>query len=86
MPTYSVTLDAPLPRAEEIAAELFDLGATGVEIRDGEGTPMPGARLPPAGRALLVAWFADRAEAEEAVRAHGGALEELPDEDWGEGW
>jgi ribosomal protein L11 methyltransferase len=86
MPTYSVTVEAPLPRAEEIAAELFDLGASGVEVRDGEETPMPGARTPPVGSALLVAWFADRAGAEAAAGAHGGILEELPDEDWGEGW
>jgi ribosomal protein L11 methyltransferase len=47
---------------------------------------MPGVPLPPAGRALLVAWFADRGAAEDARAAQGGAVAEVADEDWGEGW
>jgi ribosomal protein L11 methyltransferase len=86
MPTWSLTLETAAALAEERAAALFDLGASGVEVRDGEGTPMPGAVLPPPGRALLVAWFAERAAAEAARAAHGGALAEVADEDWGEGW
>ncbi len=86
VPTFSLTVEVPVPRAEDVAAELFDLGASGVEIRDGEGTPMPGARLPPPGRALLVAWFPDRAAARDAAAGHGGEVAEVADEDWGEGW
>ncbi len=86
VPTFSLTLEVAVPRAEDVAAELFDAGAAGVEIRDGEGTPMPGARLPPPGRALLVAWFPDRAAADGAAAEHGGEVAEVPDEDWGEGW
>ncbi|HEX9399629.1 MAG TPA: 50S ribosomal protein L11 methyltransferase [Anaeromyxobacter sp.] len=86
MPTWSLTLETDAPLAEERAAELFELGASGVEVRDGEGTPMPGTPLPPPGRALLVAWFAERVAAEEARAGHGGDLAEVPDEDWGEGW
>ncbi|HEY6004687.1 MAG TPA: 50S ribosomal protein L11 methyltransferase [Anaeromyxobacter sp.] len=86
MPTFSLTLDADAAAAEDLAAGLFDLGAAGVEIRDGEGTPMPGARLPPPGRALLVAFFESRDDAEGAAARHGGALDLVPDEDWGEGW
>jgi ribosomal protein L11 methyltransferase len=86
MPTWSLTLETDAALAEERAAGLFDLGASGVEVRDGEGTPMPGALLAPPGRALLVAWFAERAAAEAARAAHGGALAEVADEDWGEGW
>jgi ribosomal protein L11 methyltransferase len=86
VPTFSLTLEAPLPRAEEIASDLFDLGASGVEVRDGEGTPMPGARLPSAGNALLVAWFPDRPAADAGARRHGGDVAEVPDEDWSEGW
>ena len=86
MPTFSLTVEVPLPRAEELAAELFDAGASGVEIRDGEGTPMPGARLPPPGQALLVAWFPDRADAAGALAEYGGEVAEVADEDWGEGW
>jgi ribosomal protein L11 methyltransferase len=86
VPTFSLTVEVPLPRAEDVASELFDAGASGVEIRDGEGTPMPGTRLPAAGNALLVAWFPDRAAAGDASAAHGGEVAEVADEDWGEGW
>ncbi len=86
MPTFSVTLEVPLARAEPVAADLFDAGASGVEIRDGEGTPMPGARVPAQGNALLVGWFAERAAAADAAALHGGEVAEVADEDWGEGW
>ncbi len=86
MPTFSVTLETDPPHAETISSDLFDTGASGVEIRDGEETPMPGIPVPPPGRALLVAWFADRAGADEAARLHGGVVAEVADEDWGEGW
>ncbi len=86
MPTFSLTVETDPQHAETISSDLFDLGASGVEIRDGEATPMPGIALPPAGRALLVAWFADRPGADEAARLHGGVVSEVTDEDWGEGW
>ena len=86
MSTWSLTLETDAVLAEEWSAELFDLGASGVELRDGEGTPMPGVETPPPGRALLVAWFAERPAAEAARSVHGGTVAEVPDEDWGEGW
>jgi ribosomal protein L11 methyltransferase len=86
VPTFSLTLECAAPAAEDLASELFDLGASGVEIRDGEGTPMPGAALPPPGRALLVAYFADREAAVGAEARHGGAVAAVADEDWGEEW
>jgi ribosomal protein L11 methyltransferase len=86
MPTWSVTLETDAAEAEDRAADMFDLGASGVEVRDGEGTPMPGVIVPPPGRALVVAWFAERSEAAAAARAHGADLAEVADEDWGEGW
>lgn len=86
MPTWSLTLETDAALAEERSADLFDLGASGVEVRDGEGTPMPGTPPPPPGRAVLVAYFADRAAALEARSVHGGMAAEVADEDWGEGW
>jgi len=86
MPSWSLTVDTDAARAEERSAELFELGASGVEVRDGEAAPMPGTPRPPPGRALLVAWFARAGAAEAARAALGGALAEVPDEDWGEGW
>jgi ribosomal protein L11 methyltransferase len=86
LPTYSLTLDLPRDDAEECAAGLFDLGATGVEVRDGEGTPMPGVPQPAPGRATVLAWFAAREEAEAAREERGGEVGEVPDADWGEEW
>jgi ribosomal protein L11 methyltransferase len=86
MPTWSLTVELDAALAEERSAELFDLGASGVEVRDGEETPMPGIPSPPPGRALLVAWFAVRSDAAAAQEELGGAVAEVPDEDWGEGW
>jgi ribosomal protein L11 methyltransferase len=84
--SWSVTVDVGVGVAEEVAAALMDDGASGVEVRDGEGVPMPGSRQPGAGRALVVAWFAGRDDAIRVAGERDGALEELPDQDWGETW
>ena len=86
MPTYSLTVDVPLAEAEDLSATLMEEGASGVEVRDGEGTPMPGVPQPAPGRSIVVAWFADREEAEAAAVGRGAAVEVLPDQDWGEAW
>jgi ribosomal protein L11 methyltransferase len=86
VPTFSLTLDVPAEDAEVLSSDLFDLGASGVEVRDGEGTPMPGTPLPPPGRAILVAFFPEREAVEAAAARHGGAVAPVPEEDWSEGW
>ena len=91
MPSWSVTFDVPRDDAELLAAELMEGAASGVEVRDGEGVPMPGSAQPTAGRALVVAYFGDRAAAEAAAKAAvatGAEAEvaEIPDQDWGETW
>ncbi|BDG09491.1 50S ribosomal protein L11 methyltransferase [Anaeromyxobacter paludicola] len=88
MPTYALTATVPAARAEDLSAALFDEGATGVEVRDGEVTPMPGQARPAPGEAILVAFFAsaDEARAAAGALALEGAVEELPDRDWGEAW
>lgn len=85
VPTYALTLATTPSLAEILSAELWDLGATGVEVRDGEVAPMPGD-APPQGSAVLVGWFAGRAQAEAAAAALGGRVDEIPDQDWGEAW
>jgi ribosomal protein L11 methyltransferase len=85
MPTYSVTLEAPPDDAEVRSADLWDLGAQGLELRDAELTPMPG-HAPPRGRAVLVGWFTDRDSAAAAAAALGGRVDEVADQDWGESW
>ncbi len=86
MASWSVTVDVERGAAEEVAAALMEEGAGGVEVRDGEGIPMPGMVQPAAGRALVVAWFTGRVEASWSAGERGGTLEELPDQDWGEKW
>jgi ribosomal protein L11 methyltransferase len=85
LPTFSLILETSPELAEVRSAELWELGALGVEVRDGEGTPMPGA-APPEGRAVLLGWFAGKSQAEEARVALGGRVEEVADRDWGEAW
>jgi ribosomal protein L11 methyltransferase len=86
VPTWAVTIEVDVERAEDLSAELLEEGAGGVEIRDGEGMPMPGVAQPSPGRAILVGWFALRADADAVGAARGGAVEEVPDQDWGETW
>ncbi|MBL0275354.1 MAG: 50S ribosomal protein L11 methyltransferase [Anaeromyxobacter sp.] len=86
MPSFTVTFDVDRDGAEDLSAALWDEGASGVEVRDGEGTPMPGLRQPAPGRALVVAYFAGRDEAEAAAAGRAGELAELPDQDWSETW
>lgn len=86
MPTYALRLETGKDEAEDLAATLMMDGASGVEVRDGEGTPMPGVDRPPPGRAFLVAFYADRESGEAAREEHGGSLEPVPDEDWSETW
>jgi ribosomal protein L11 methyltransferase len=84
--TYTLTVEGERASADDLAAALVDEGASGVEVRDGEAAPMPGVPAPPAGRAVLVAWFGDRGAAEAARAAFGGEVEDVPDQDWGEAW
>ncbi len=84
MPTYSLTLETPSELAEIRSAELWELGATGVEVRDGE-VRMPG-EAPAQGLAVLVGHFGERGEAERAAAAVGGRVAEIADQDWGETW
>jgi len=85
--SFSVTAEVGAADAEAASARLFEAGAAGVEERDGSIAPMPGARAPGPGRALLVAWFED-AEAARAAAAGlpGAEVGEVEDEDWGEAW
>jgi ribosomal protein L11 methyltransferase len=80
-----VTLETSLEQAEPSSADLWDLGAQGVEVRDGETQPMPG-QAPPRGQAVLVGWFTDRESAALAAEALGGRIDEVADQDWGESW
>jgi len=85
--SYSVTAEVAAAEAEDAAARLFEAGAAGVEERDGSIAPMPGARVPGPGRALLVAWFDDAGAARAAAAGLAGAeVDEVEGKDWGEAW
>jgi ribosomal protein L11 methyltransferase len=86
MASFTLTVEVPEDDADLRSAELFEEGAQGVEVRDREVAPMPDGAIPPAGRALLVAFFASRGEAEQARARHGGAVAELAEQDWSETW
>ncbi|WP_437997127.1 50S ribosomal protein L11 methyltransferase [Sorangium sp. So ce185] len=84
-----VAVDVPEPEADEIAAALFELGASGVEQRD-EQTLVRGAR---SGQVTLVASFEDHGEAEAAIAALGelspplaARLEEVVGDAWRDAW
>jgi ribosomal protein L11 methyltransferase len=80
-----VLVDVAANDADVVSAELFDLGAQGVEERDAT-TLVKGA----AGKVTLVASFASREEAEEAVASLDPAtsprIEEIVGDEWRDKW
>lgn len=89
----SLTLDLPEASSELAQGVLYEHGAAGLEVRDGEAKPMPGARAPAAGEVIVVAYFERRADAEAARRALAqavagarGRLEEVVEKDWSVEW
>ena len=89
------TLTVELPEASTELAEslLHDAGCLGLEIRDTETKPMPGQRVPPPGRALLVAYFQGRSsvdvvQSELAEELPGATfeVEGVVEQDWSESW
>src|SRR5277367_6072017 len=84
-----VAVDAAPDASDEIAAALFDLGATGVEERDAS-TLVRGAT---AEKVTLVGSFATREEADAAILALADAvpdgsprLEEVVGDAWRDAW
>ncbi|HZA49443.1 MAG TPA: 50S ribosomal protein L11 methyltransferase [Myxococcaceae bacterium] len=89
----SLTIDLPESEAEGLQALLHEIGARGLEVRDREASPPPGVRNPRPGEAIVVAYFEERAPAEDALgKVQNGfpgaraALEEVPAEDWSQSW
>jgi ribosomal protein L11 methyltransferase len=81
-----VHLDVVPEDAEAIGAELFDLGATGVEERD--ATTLDKSAAP--GKVTLVASFSTKADAEAAIAALDAELspryEEVVGDAWRDAW
>lgn len=90
---FSLTVDVPEDSKEPLETRLYDVGATGLEIRDREAPPMPGVRGPAAGEAIVVGWFGSLAEAEAAAgmvaEEFTGArtqVDRVETQDWSTSW
>jgi ribosomal protein L11 methyltransferase len=92
--TWALVVCAPEDELEIVSAELFEEGALGVEIQDGETAPMPGTPPLAHGTARCIAHFGERDEASRAATAllhrRGAASAEDPveiaDRDWSVAW
>ena len=85
--SWALVLLAPPEQVEVLAAELFDLGALGVELQEPGMPLMPGTPELPQGRARAIAHFADASAAEASARALGGdGPVEVPEQDWSVAW
>src|SRR5262249_38853262 len=85
--SWALVLHAPPEELEILAAELFDLGALGVELQEPGMPLMPGTPELPEGRARAIAHFADRAPAEVSARPlRAEPPLEVPEQDWSTAW
>ena len=85
--SWALVLSAPEEELEILAAELFELGASGVELQEAGMILMPGTPPLPEGRGRAVAHFADRADADAAAAQL--QLEppvEIAAQDWSVSW
>jgi ribosomal protein L11 methyltransferase len=89
----SLTVDLPEGDAELLQDLFHERGAQGLEVRDREAPPMPGVRGPKSGEAIVIAYFDDRALAEEVLAelresfpAARASLEAIENRDWSNEW
>lgn len=92
-PYFSLTVDVPVAALEAAQSVLHEAGATGLEVRDGDGPLMPGARAPKEGLAIVIAYFLGKRAAglaEKAVLVRWPDLDTRLDEvemrDWSVEW
>ncbi|MCA1826134.1 MAG: 50S ribosomal protein L11 methyltransferase [Myxococcales bacterium] len=79
--SWALVLTAPPDQLEVMAAELFDLGALGVELQEPGMPLMPGTPELPPGRGRAIAHFASRPDP-----LFGGDVFEVADQDWSTAW
>lgn len=85
--SWTLVLLAPPDQLEVLAAELFDLGALGVELQEPGMPLMPGTPALPDGRGRAIAHFRDRRSAAESAESLGVEDPvEVPDQDWSVAW
>lgn len=85
--SWALVVVAPPEELEIRAAELFELGACGVELQE-PGMPfMPGTPALPPGAGRAIAHFPDRADAlRAAAELRAEPPVEVPAEDWSVAW
>jgi ribosomal protein L11 methyltransferase len=93
MSWVSVTVEVPEADSEWAQTLLTEAGAAGLEVRDASTPPMPGVRRPSPGEAIVVAYFEQAADADDAVAAvrdevagARAAVEPVVEQDWSVAW
>lgn len=93
MSWLSVTVDVPEAESEWIQTVLTEAGAAGLEVRDGSSPQLPDVRSPKKGDAIIVAFYDDQANADEAVAAvkehvpqAAIVVEPVIEQDWSVAW
>jgi ribosomal protein L11 methyltransferase len=87
--SFVLVLLAPPDELEILAAELFDLGASGVELQEPGQLLMPGTAALPAGLGRCLGHFTEREMAVEAaaeLERFEAVPVEVPEQDWSVSW
>jgi ribosomal protein L11 methyltransferase len=85
--SWALVLAAPPDELELIAADLFELGALGVELQEPGMPLMPGTPELPSGRGRAIAHFDDRGDALAAADALGAEPPvEIAAQEWSVAW
>ncbi len=85
--SWALVLVAPPDELEVLSADLFELGAAGVELQEPGMPLMPGTPDLPEGRGRAIAHFEDRDAALDAAEALGAEPPvEIAAQDWSVAW
>lgn len=93
MAWLSVTVDVPEVESEWIQTLLTEAGASGLEVRDAATPALPGVRAPAKGDAVVIGYYDDQVDADDAVAAVKAHLPNAPvvveavvEQDWSVSW
>ncbi len=93
MPWLSLTVDVPEAESEWTQTLLTEAGASGLEVRDASTAPMPTVRAPAKGFAVVIGYYDDADNADDAkaaVEAHLpgtiATVEPVVEQDWSVTW
>ncbi len=85
--SWALVVVAPPDELEILAAEMFELGALGVELQEPGMPLMPGTPPLPEGRGRAIAHFEARDDAVQAAQElHAEPPVEVPAQDWSTAW